>query len=405
MAKRIILFFIVLFVSLNIFLIVNDDDKIKRISYIPKWTEIIEKDMYDTFDTTGVIDYSEKQFVYFNEQDGMFDQFLVNEGDYVYSGDELFSYKVENYNQIKAQLDDEIAKLKSNVRSIESSIRKIQRSNVRGSKMELVIPDTNETIKFEQDNAGLALQKEQYIIEKEQELEQMKAQLETVESKRDELISTGEVVYVESPFRGKVTDISTSLTNPVITIESDDLHVVGNLTESERMDVEEDMSVEINLIERSNSEALDGVVEFVSDEPEEVSLGKESTYPFHVSFDDDAELDDLLRGYHVNLNVTVEESISASVVDKSVVSRSSVWKMDNSGVLREEQVETGIEMGQYIELVDSLYPDDRIAINSRNNLIDGATFITPLRPSKSDWKTMFKDGSRKRSIVIGLLAR
>lgn len=406
MAKRIILLFIVLFVSLNIFLINKDDDKIKRISYIPKWTEVTEKDMYETFDTTGIIDYSDKQFVYFNESEGVFNEFLVEKGDNIYKGDELFSYEIKNYDDIKTQLDIEITRLESDIRSIEESIRNIERSNVQSPNFRISLPDIDEAIEIKQNNSNIQLQIEQYIIEKEQTLEQTKAQLEAVEAQYDELIANGKVVYIESPAKGKVTEISTSLTNPVITIESDDLHIVGHLTENERMSVEEEMPVEINLIEESNSESFDGEIDFVSDEPEDVLLNKTSTYPFHVSFNDDNELDELLRGYHVNLNVTVDESINASVTNKSLIpSDSYIWRMDHSGVVRKEQVETGIEMGNYIELMNGIYPGERIAIDSRSNLIDGATFITPLSPNKSDWKTMFKDGSRKRSIFIGLLAR
>lgn len=502
--RRFFLICCFIFICINIFLIIRDDDKVKRIVYIPQWTEVIEKDMYDILYTEGVIDYSDEEFVYFDERKGVFDRFLVAEGDEVFAGDELFAYKVENYEQMRTQLEADIAHLKSSIKAVEEAIRKTERQSVSRSYSNVNIPIIDGSVSIGNSRVGIALeaddsliisddredvriQKEQYMIERKKELDQLKGRLEAVEVMRDDLVSTGESIYVKSPVNGKVTDISNTLMNPLITIESTTLHVVGQLTEAGRMKVEEGMQVKMglnhgdqleddilndkklsevdNVFQNSSdkdSHSLSGVVDFVHDDPEHLSINNDSTYLFHVSFDDNVDVETLLRGYHVSLDITLRESFNTSVIDKEYVFLDSfhllsdydeidsedrfhneqlsdniiddkfnedvkynsqlddhldelntgidtniepvVWNMEHDSTIIKRKVNTGIEMGDYIEL-DNFYIGDRVALNSRKNLIDGATFITPFKPSKSDWKTIFQDGARKRSLLIGLLAR
>lgn len=412
MKKRILIICTILFVSLNVYLIAKDNEHVQRVSYIPKWTEVEEKDMYETLDTTGVIDYAEQEFVYY-DNDIMFDRFLVDKGDYVFIGDDLYIYEVTNFEAVKARLENKVDQLESEVDSIEDAISQMSRTSIGRSRTEVLIPDSDESIRIERDEANLTLQKEQYIIEKEKELDQVEAKLESVASQLDDLIRTGSTIYVSSPYEGVVTDISTALANPLITIQSEELHITGELTESERMDVKTHMPAHIQLIEelRVDDEdedwdgTFDGFVNFVSNDPKNLSLNQSSIYPFHIAFDDEDDLDDLLRGYHVDLEITLDESLDATVIKEDFLYGSFVWEMGHDSLLMKKRVETGIAMDNYIEIIDGPYVGDRVAMDSRNNLIDGATFITPLKPSKSDWETMFKDGSRKRSIVIGLFAR
>src|SRR5699024_5167889 len=79
-----------------------------------------------------------------------------------------------------------------------------------------------------QDTGQAELIKEQYITEKEKELAQKEAELNSVESQLSELTSTGETVTVESPFEGIVTDVSETLEDPLLTIQSDDLIIKGD---------------------------------------------------------------------------------------------------------------------------------------------------------------------------------
>src|SRR5690625_3945644 len=112
MKKRLFFIISLIFVIINIFLITKDDGtKVSRVSYIPKWTTVIEKDMFGTMEKSGVIDYAEKEDVYFQDRDGVFEQFFVSVGDEVRSGDHLFSYVPEQYEATKGRLEREVTRL------------------------------------------------------------------------------------------------------------------------------------------------------------------------------------------------------------------------------------------------------------------------------------------------------
>lgn len=404
--KRLFLIISLIFVVINLFLIAKDDGKkVSRVSYIPKWTTVVEKDMFETMEKSGVIDYAEKEDVYFHNGDGIFEQFFVSTGDAVRAGDYLFSYVPEQYEATKGRLEREVERLEDEIKVLEDAIKKMNQFSPERSRLQMTIPRDDDVIEIEQESDGPTFQKEQYIIEKEKELDRTKAQLDSVKSQLDDVTENDGVIYVESPVDGTVTYVSPQLMNPIVTVETDELHVISELTEQERFLVETEMDANIRVIENDEFEPFEGRVSFVSDEPTELSLTKESTYLFHVAFNDENEFDDLLRGYHVDLNIVLDESLNASVVPKEVVTKSSVWKMSNSGFIYKTDIEKGIEVDNDVELIEGVQVGDMIAFHSRNKLIDEASFITPLKPSKSSWKTMFKDGARKRSIVIALLAR
>lgn len=705
MKKRYLWLAALLFISTNIILIIYGEEKVAHTSYIPDWSDVTEKDMYETLMTNGVIDYTNEEHIYFNDEDGIFVEFLVEEGERIFTGDVLYAYEVEHYDEVNARLTHEIQQHEEEIKSLKQAIKKMEQQTGGQTTLEITFPDSDETIEMKQDDPGFTFQKEQYIIEMEKQLNHTEAQLESLEKQLDDLQEQDKTIYVESPFAGKVTHKSLALTNPILTIESTDLHIKGELTERERMDVGLDMPVEIDLVENDNFAPFEGTISFVSEEPLNLSVDKESKYPFHVTFDegdfgrskndldedeetedngfddwfeewqfdddeDDSEAeannnmsngkqgdihlqtanseartnmnemnrdengeqkhtnsgneqttndqqdhsgehvasgeqtssngkqvtgngrtseqtgggeraihgdengivsgattetiesdnkpnndnsnqevsanvssnrndlnghtnfqvkdevdeneddtddmddsdnwhyDDLLKplqGYHVNLKITTKESLNTTVVDKNSIEHSSndeemenangetnqehpdntepffdnentpsddndtqfepneettntehasdeqlkldptshdqfdeepsdldeseldedisdehndtdpaehennyetfVWKMDHDGKLKKQPVEQGIEMDNYIEIKNGVYNNDRVAINTRNNLKDNATFITPFKPKKSNWHTIFKDGSRKRSLLIGLLAR
>lgn len=406
---RLLLLLTVIFISLNAFLVVKDSDgKVNRTSYIKNWTEADQKDMYDRLETVGVLDYTEEQFVYLEGDVGNFQTFLVDEGVTVFAGRELYTYQVENYDETKSQLENEVERLEAEISAVEAAIDKMKRTNIVRGETQVVYPDNEIAAVFPHDASAAELLKEQYRIEKENELEQKEAELNSVQSQLADLTAGEETITVQSPFDGKVTNISKTLENPIMTIETPDLHMIGELSESERAKVEEGMVTEITFVEvdLDEMEELQGVVTYVSDEPKEVMLKGNSVYPFEVTFDEELTIDQLLQGYHVNLEIMVAESPDAVVIDEELLDEEmKIWKMSRSGILTNKEIEAGIQMDAWIEVREDLQSDDWIAIAAENNFYDGTTFITPFKPSKAKWKDIYNNGPRKRSLLIGLLGR
>src|SRR5699024_6390047 len=234
----------------------------------------------------------------------------------------------------------------------------------QGQTIDIFNSETDELIQIEQTNPGSSVQKEQYIVEKEQQLAQLKAEEKQVQSQLKDLTENDGVIQIESPVSGRVTHLSTGLDNPIMTIRSTDFHVVGELTEAERMAVEAEMDVKIRLVDNDELEPIDGQVDFVSNEPLDVTVNEQSAYPIHVAFNEEPEFGDFLPGYHVDLNITLEEKLNALVINKEHMTDSSIWRMDHSGLLKKDDVEIGIEMGKYIELRNHVTLNDRVAIDS-----------------------------------------
>ncbi|PWA12644.1 hypothetical protein DCC39_05330 [Pueribacillus theae] len=483
-AKRLIWAAGLLLICLNIFLIVKDKDgKVERVVFVKEWNPVAERDLAETLQTEGVID-SEKELVYFDEGSGAFGEFLVSEGDEVSVGSHLYTYEVRNYAEMKASLERDIAKYNDEIKAIETAIKKMQGKQVQLSDTRVIDPNGSEAVSIKQNTTGAEMMKEQFIIHKEAELEQVKAQLKSAESQLADMTAGSGEIQVPSPYSGKVTKISASLANPIMAISSPTLGVAGELSEKERMKVEDGMKVSISLVEdaedsktaadnndakssdnelaqtgesagpngelkdaESSEEAesveagnhlppgsddadagargnaaiaedgeaaqddgstreLTGVIHKVSSDPKQVTLHGESIYPFQVAFDDGMVPDDLLRGYHVNLDITISESLGARAVRTESIHKGAVWKMTNAGKLKKQPVETGIEMADFVELVNGPKIGDLIVAKpGKLALKDGAAYITPLKPGKATWKEMVKSGPRKRSLVIGLLTR
>src|SRR5699024_4628948 len=127
--------------------------------------------------------------------------------------------------------------------------------------------------------------KEQYITEKEKELAQKEAEQTSVETQLSELTATGEMVTVERPYDGVVTNISETREYPLLTVQSAEVVVKGELTEQDHSKVEPEQTVYITMAENGSKE--EGLIEKVDEIPEEISLRGKSDYPFIVTLLDE----------------------------------------------------------------------------------------------------------------------
>lgn len=411
--KRLSLGIAALFVLLNIYFVMTDkDNKIDRISHIKNWTELKEHNLYKKMQTDGVLNYTDEQFVFFDERLGSFQEFLVNQGDLVHEGDELYTYQVHNYEDMELKLEGQVRQLENEISAVEEAISKVEDQNIDQSTI-MVLDENNEEVgSIEHHTPSAELMKEQYMIEKEKELNQLEAKLESAEEQLSDLLSGDKVMTVQSPYSGKVTNISSELDNPIVTIESAELSVFGELSEKERMLVEKDMKAEIKLNEQDDekAEVLPGKVYEVSEVPKQIDLKADSIYPFYIAFDQDKikpnTLDSLLPGYHASINIVLVEALDAVAVPEKALFDSSVWKMTPSGKLMKQKIQKGIHDDGYIEIKEEdVNSGDWIAVANDNKFYNNATFITSFKPGDFKWKQIKNEAHRKRSLFIGLLGR
>ncbi len=403
----------ILFVCLNILLIVMDKEgKVDRVTYIHTWTNSNTADMKETLEKPAVLAATEEQPVFFDKNQGVFQEFLVNEGDSVAVGDGLFIYQVHNYYETEANLLTQIDKVNSEMTAIEQAVKKMKQYKIPKNKDDISgsVLITEEDIFVELPESAIEAQlvKEQFLLEKEKELAQKQSEVDTFEKQLDELRSTGDTLTFQSPYKGKIQHISNELKDPIILIADQELRAVGNLTEKERAEVETGMPAELTLNEIDAS--LSGEIETLADRPEEAeSIDKESIYPFTVNIEEEKKESqtELLSGYHGLLSITMAERLGVTAIDETaLIGNQAVWKMDRSGLLLKQPVETGMQENHQIEIQSGIDPDELLALESNNRLRDGSVFITPIKWKElkheiANWKAI----GWKKPLISGILSR
>ncbi|WP_106495450.1 efflux RND transporter periplasmic adaptor subunit [Lentibacillus sp. Marseille-P4043] len=400
--KKIIYLCVVLFIGINICLIAFDkEENVERKSYVTDWAKTFKADMYEKIDKPGVLAAIEENDIYFNDNMGSFQGFLVDEGTQVNVGDELYTYQVQDYFATKAQLESEIDKINGEISAIEQAISTISFYQVPRINVSLGNEDDSEETTIPSVEADYM--KKQYLTQKENELAQKNAQLESVQTQLTELQMSGDTITVESPYQGNITMVSESLADPLITIESTQLYVKGELTEKERMEMEQGMPVEVAVSE--NDTVLQGTINKISDSPKTVDISGKSIYPFAVSFADEAEQEELLPGFHANMAITMDESTGATVAHDDVIFGNSIWKMTSEGKLSKQKIKKGIHSNQRQEITEGANFGDLVAEDHKSQFRSGATFITPLKLDEVRWKQLFDADEFWKSFVTGLLSR
>lgn len=423
--KRLIQLVVLLFIATNFLLVFLDkEDKVDRNAYVHDWSDVFQSDLEETVSTPGVLAAMEKNRIYFDQESETFNEFLVEEGAQVSVGEPLFTYSVHNYYETEANLLEEAAKLESQLTAIETAITTISAYQIPETDTESApsfeVNDEEIRVEFPQDPIEASLMKEQYLTEKQNELDQKGAELALVESQIAELRETGDTITVESPFEGRVKEVSQALDNPLLTIESTVLQAEGELSETVRPLIEQGFPVRVEVSEVAA--LLEGTVAEVSDSPkEEASVEGESIYPLRVTFEDPslAEDDttdeteeseaiaDLLPGYHANLVITTESAEGAATLFEKNIYQNKVWKMTVDGKLQEQTVVTGIHMNNMQEIKEGAAIGEWVADGPEGQLRDNAVFITPLKAWKQPWKQLMnpKETNWWEFAVTGLLSR
>ncbi|TQS76170.1 HlyD family efflux transporter periplasmic adaptor subunit [Ornithinibacillus gellani] len=409
---RIIIAAIILFIGLNILLIVIDqDDKISRLSHVKDWTAVYEQDLYEYLDTRGVITFSNEENIYFDKNVGSFHEFLVEAGDVVQAGDPLYSYKATNYYETLARLDSEKGRVQEEISAIESAIQTMSAYMIQ-QPGDIVLELEEERLEVPQNVAEAELIKEQFITEKQKELGQKQAELNSLESQLSELNGSGDTITVESAYEGLITEVSKSLADPVLTIQGTELHVESELDEKKRLELEQietDEGLAVKVVLDANKQELNGTVTHLAEMPSRES-SVSSMYPMEISFDEEEEgeeLDQLLPGLHADLSIVLRESLKATTIDRSALFGNEIWKMNAQGKLMLTGVETGIQKEKMTEITKGVSLGERLATKESEQFRDGAVFITPLKWEHFSWKQTVdnKLGNWKKGFVIGLLSR
>lgn len=407
--RRLVQLGIILFIAVNFFLVILDDEmRIDRVSYVNNWSESFTTDMKRELYKPVVLSAAGEEQIYFDSRNGIFQEFLVAEGEEISPGTGLFTYRVENYFEAEATILQQIDQVNGEITAIEQAITQMEAFHIPVNDFEpassVLITEEDIFVELPESSYEAEVMKEQYLVEKEQELATKNQELLTLEGQLTELQQTGDMLTYESPYAGKVKQIAHDLSDPLIVIESMELHATGNLSEQERVEIEEGMPAVLQL--DGTDILLEGGVDSLADSPSELAVEADSNYPFTASFLETTEGLDLLPGYHGTLAITVEESLGTTAVFEEAVVNQSVWEMTTGGTLRPLAVETGLYEDHRMEILSGVESDILLAEGPHTQLREGASFITPLQ-----WKQLNRESVRVTEIdwikpfVSGILSR
>lgn len=418
--RLLISFAVVLFLFTNMALIEKKGSKVSRINYIPEWSRVKKADIRDSFTVNGIIKQADTEYIKL-DKDAEFEEFLVNEHDYVEEGTPLFSYKSDAIDRREAQLETEIQSLESKRDSVLSAIDELQSltpPSTGGSdnsydydyddeedRSDLYDPFYDSAPNNEMSESEWQLKVDQAIMEKNLEAEKIDADIRKLEEQKSSLQSERDQLTVESPISGLVKDLSHDLKNPVVTIVSNDLVLEGKLSEEQLGKVEEGM--EVHIYSRLTDGRLKGNVSKVTKHPDgEPDLESSSYYPFIAEFDEEAE--ELNVGFHVKAELVTDEARNVpAVFEKNIGSDSDtdyIWVLKQNGWTDKRKIQTGLEVGGLYEVEKGLKGGEYYATDYRY-AVKQAPFITSLHIHDLQ-KSAFKGISGKKTvkyILIGVL--
>lgn len=409
--KWAIIILISTFVVTNFYLIFKKDSAIARSKYIDEWTEVKEQNLIVSKDKEGVVAPLDEQHVYFQADAGVFEQFLISEGDEVQAGTPLFEYSSTNTEETMDKLDAEIERLESEKDALEDNIDNLERIEQRLSSS-----TTEEELSKEAVVSSIQAQ----IYEKELQLSRIEGEID----KYEELLSIADNglmnLSVHSPISGVVRSISHDLENPVVTITSNEKQVKGILEEDEVLAIEEGMQVVITSEKYPGK--LEGTISKVAVNPnDKPQVDKQSQYEFTVQFaempveeqevaneengEEAGELTEptaleVFTGAHVDMKIITKEVENALTVTGKAMRDKSIFVLKGNGTIEKRPIETGIEVNDVHEVTSEVQEGELIVLNP-SKIRNNTTFFTQVNISNMKKKDFTQMGKKEILKYVG----
>ncbi|PAE25753.1 efflux RND transporter periplasmic adaptor subunit [Bacillus sp. 7894-2] len=366
-----------LFLACNIALIFWKSDKISRTYYIDEWTAVKKQDLLETMPAKGVLTPKEEQHLYYENTTGTFKSFLVEKGDEVQPGTGLFEYSPDDIALTKENFQIEKEKLEREQISIESHIRDLESTQ---RTLALTPAEEDEP----NPNAYMIQTIERDIEEKELQISRLESEIQKYDDMiyaADESLSN---LTVESEIAGTVKSIKNDLTNPVVTIISNEQKVEGVFTEQEIHKATEGMKVYI--IPKGSNKKIDGTLEKILNYPtSEPHAETESRYEFTIAMNETPEFESF-HGEHVDLRIVTNEVENTLTIPAQAVKREKkgayTYAIQQNGRLERKVIETGLKIGQTQEVKEGVEKGELVLLDRPPFLKSGFPFATPMEPAK-----------------------
>ncbi|AXT14496.1 efflux RND transporter periplasmic adaptor subunit [Bacillus cereus group sp. MYBK15-3] len=301
----------------------------------------------------------------------------VKEGQKVEKGTKLFSYDNEEINlQMKqAELDQKMADMRydQGKKKIDSLKKEIKKAKDSGAGKEVTDPMDEQVNELEIGQKTIDLEKEKGKLQKE-ELSKKQKEL-TIYSN-----FAGVVQKLDKDAAQSSSQALGGQGKAFLQVASKDLfQVQGTLTELQKSQIQKDQTVTVTA-KANNKKKWTGKITEVSEFPTSAEMAQPggmgeatqnmSQYTYKASLDSQ---DGLSPGYHVSLQVSLENKTMIAVSSKSIVEKGddAFVYVEEKGKLRKQNVKKGSTDGEWTEIVEGVTVGQKVVKNPSDDVYEG----------------------------------
>ncbi|MED1512604.1 efflux RND transporter periplasmic adaptor subunit [Bacillus proteolyticus] len=365
---------IVIVAAVNIFVMQGkkkDTTKTDAVSF----EKVTERKLNNTKLISGQVKPGNIESFYADPTKGKVKDIAVKEGQEVEKGTKLFSYDNEEINlQVKqAELDQKMADMRydQGKKKIDSLKNEIKKAKDSGAGKEVTDPMEEQVSELEMAQKTTDLEKEKGKLQKE-ELSKKQKEL-TIYSN-----FTGVVQKLDKDAAQSSPQALGGQGKAFLQVASKDpFQVQGTLTELQKSQIQKDQMFTVTA-KANNKKKWTGKITEVSEFPTSAEMAQAtgegtqnmSQYTYKASLDSQ---DGLSPGYHVSLQVNLENKTMIAVPSKSIVEKGddAFVYIEEKGKLHKQNVKKGATDGDWTEIVEGAAVGQKVVKNPSDNVYDG----------------------------------
>ncbi|MEV5111670.1 HlyD family efflux transporter periplasmic adaptor subunit [Bacillus sp. LBA3-1-1.1] len=336
---------------------------------------VTERKLNNTKLISGQVKPGNIESFYADPTKGKVKDIEVKEGQEVEKGTKLFSYDNEEINlQMKqAELDQKMADMrydqgKKKIDSLKKEIKKVKDS---GAGKEVTDPMEEQVSELEMTQKTTDLEKEKGKLQKE-ELNKKQKEL-TIYSN-----FAGVVQKLDKDAAQSSSQALGGQGKAFLQVASKDpFQVQGTLTELQKSQIQKDQTFTVTA-KANNKKKWTGKITEVSEFPTSAEMAQAagegtqnmSQYTYKASLDSQ---DGLSPGYHVSLQVNLENKTMIAVPSKSIVEKGedAFVYIEEKGKLSKKNVKKGANDGDWTEVIEGVTVGQKVVKNPSDNVYDG----------------------------------
>lgn len=339
--------------------------------------KVTERKLNNTKLISGQVKPGNIESFYADPAKGKVKDIEVKEGQEVEKGTKLFSYDNEEINlQMKqAELDQKMADMRydQGKKKIDSLKKEIKKAKDSGAGKEVTDPMDEQVSELE-------------IAQKTTDLEKEKGKLQ-----KEELSKKQKELTIYSNFAGVVQKLDKDAAQSssqalggqgksfLQVASKDPFQVQGTLTELQKSQIQKDQTFTVTA-KANNKKKWTGKITEVSEFPTSAEMAQAggmgeatqnmSQYTYKASLDNQ---DGLSPGYHVSLQVNLENKTMIAVPSKSIVEKGddAFVYVEEKGKLRKQNVKKGSTDGDWTEVVEGVTVGQKVVKNPSDDVYDG----------------------------------